>query len=148
MSEREIAEGIATLLGAGGVGITYNPAGGYTAGQTGVFMGIMPMEPDRVVVINVTPMSDDVGNPWGIVMVQVAMRGLPGNPLDVDDLAAGPYTVLQGLTGVWFGSVYARQIYRKGSSPMGQDEAERSIRADKYYIECDYPATPARPGWN
>jgi hypothetical protein len=135
-------------LGAAGIGVTYNASGEYTAGQTGVFFGIMPPEPDRVVVVNVTPMTDDPGNPWGLVMVQLAMRGLPGNPLDVDDLASAIKTPLHGLTGVWFGSVYARQVYRKSSAPMGQDEAQRSIRADKYYLDCDYQPTPALPGWN
>lgn len=143
---RDLMVGLATLISTAGIGVVFHADGSVPSdGETPIYFKIMPAAPDRVVVLNVIPLTDNISVPLGLVMVQVACRSLPNNPLDVDDLADSIFGVLQGLTDVWFGATHAVQAYRYTSIPMGQDEATRYERADTYHIDLDYPATVLRP---
>jgi hypothetical protein len=142
--ERDIVEGVAGLIVAAGIAV-FNPSGVYADTDTGIVFKVVPAKPDRVVILTAVPMTDDVSMPLGQVMLQVRTRGLPNNPLDVDDLASPIFDLLQGRTYDTFGGTTVVQYRRTTSIPNGQDAAERFEKIDQFYLDVDYPATALRP---
>lgn len=141
-----LATGLAALIAGAGLGITWNPAGTYTAGQTGILMKVMPPAPDRVVTITVVWAGDDITMPSSQPMVQIRGRGLPNQPLDVDELLDPIADLLHGATGLVFGGITVVQMNRRVIAPLGMDDAsKRWERADQYYLDVDVPPTANRP---
>lgn len=146
---RDLLTGLAQMINDSGIAV-YDPSGVYTAGQTGIIFKNVPTTPDRVVVLTAVPFTDLTMVPAGLVLVQVRTRGLPNNPLDVDDLGDAVFDLLQGLRDQTFGTVHIIQCLRKSSVPMGQDSSKRWERVDHMYTDLDFPATVNRPsgGWD
>jgi len=143
----DVLTGVAQLIASAGIA-TWNPAGTYTVSQTGILMKIMADGtgvPDRVVVLNLVPLTDEISNPLGRSMLQVAGRGLRNQPLDVDALMDPIFDLLHGRTGDMFGSVTVVQMFRTSSVPMGEDALTRSERADKFYLDIAAAPTALRP---
>ncbi len=140
----DLLNGIAAMSAAAGVG-TYSPAGMYTAVQTGIFMKIMPATPDRVIVLTAVNQGDNITDPFGQIMVQARFRGLPGQPLDVDELGDSFFDIFHGTTGLVFASMGAVQMNRKVSVPNGMDDLKRWERIDQYYLDVAFPPTVNRP---
>lgn len=145
MNTTTLSNGLAALLAASGLGLTWNPTGGYTAGQTGVTMKLMPTTPDRVVAITVVWAGDDITMPSSQPMVQIRGRGLPNNPLDVDELLDSIADVLHGATRLTFSGITVVQMNRRVVVPMGMDDSKRWERIDQYYLDVDVPPTTNRP---
>jgi hypothetical protein len=141
---RDILQGFAELLMSAGVAV-YSTTTPYQPSDTAIAFGIMPSTPDRVVVLNFVPLTDDPSTPMGLVMVQVAGRGIPNNPLDTNDLMDEVFQTLHGRTNLTFGATHVLQVNRHTSVPMGHDENTRSERADGYYLDVDYEPTNLRP---
>lgn len=150
---RDLLTGYAALIATAGIGV-WNPSGVYRTTDTGIYVKTMPdgdTIPDRCVVLNVIPLTDDVSIPAARVLIQVAGRGARGNPFDVDDLLDPIFDLFQGRTGDTFGTTRVIQLFRNGSVPMGQDTQARWTRADKYFADIDVAATTLRPDggfWN
>jgi hypothetical protein len=136
--------GVAELIDAAGLA-TFKPSEVYADTDTGIVFKVVPAKPDRVVILTAVPMSDDISMPLGQVMLQVRTRGLPNDPLDVDDLGDSIFDLLQGRTGDVFGDTTVIQMRRTTSIPNGQDAAERFERVDQLYLDIDYPPTALRP---
>jgi hypothetical protein len=144
---RNVMVGIAGLLNAAGVG-KFIPSGVYATTDTGIIFKIMPDGtgvPDRVIVLNAFVLTADVSMPADRVLLQVALRGVRNNPLDVDDLGDAVFDVLHGATYKQFGTASAAQILFSTSVPMGEDALTRSTRADRYFIDLDATPTNLRP---
>ena len=145
-TDTDIVTGTASYLASANIGVTYRPDGSsYLPTETGVFFGIMPETPDRVIVLNWVPGTDNISEASGDGLLQIAMRGLPNNSTDVLDLASDIRTVLHGVTGLTFNSCFLAQAYRQSSVPMGQDDSVRLVRADHYFYQIDYPASSLTP---
>lgn len=142
---KELLTGIAELLAGAGLGLSWNPAGVYAAGQTGIFMMVMPATPNRVVTLALVSNSDDVTMPLGQKMLQVRGRGLPNDPLDVGELLDPIFDVLHNRPTFTIGGQTVIQMNRQVSAPMGQDDARRFERADQYYLDVDAAPTANRP---
>jgi hypothetical protein len=140
----DLLVGIAQMIADSSIA-DYNATGIYTATQTGIVFKVLPPSPDRAVILTAVPMTDMATIPLGLMMVQVRTRGLPNQPLDVDDLGDAIFDLLHGVTDKSFGSCHAVQILRKSSIPMGQDPAKRWERVDHFYIDLDMPPSVARP---
>ena len=141
----DLLTGIATMIAAGGLGVTYNAAGTYTAAQTGLLMKVMPATPDRVVTLTAVNQGDSITMPAGQVMVQVRGRGNPGQPVDVDDLLDSIFLILHGTKNLVFGGVTVIQMNRRVSVPMGMDDSKRWERVDQYYLDVSTPPSALRP---
>lgn len=135
----DILTGVAGMITTAGLG-TYNPAGTYTATQTGIYFNTVPDTPDRLVTLTFVAQQDDPSLPYGRGMVQVRVRGNPADPMDTETLTDQIFAVLHGATNVQFGSTNVTQILRRVSVPMGQDPAKRWTRTDQFYL--DYTVTP------
>lgn len=149
---RDLLTGFAALIATAGLGV-WNPDGVYALTDTGIFLKTMPDGagiPDRVIVLNVIPLTDQVVAPDGLIMLQVACRGLRNNPLDVDDVADPIFDLIQNATYLTFGETTVVQVRRTSSVPMGQDANVRWERADKYYLDYSQHPTNLRPsgGWD
>lgn len=141
---RDLLTGIAQMIGTSGIGV-YNPSGVYAATDTGIIFKNMPAKPDRAIVLTAVPLTDMTMIPVGKMLVQVRTRGLPNNPLDVDDLGDAVFDLLHGVTNTTMGSTHIIQCLRNSSVPMGVDGNQRWERVDHFYIDMDYPGTPLRP---
>lgn len=143
----DILTGIAQLIAGAGIAV-WNPNGAYQLTDTGILMKIMADGagvPDRVVVLNLVPLTDEISNPLGRSMLQVAGRGLRNQPLDVDALLDPIFDLLHGRKGDVFGSVTVVQMFRTSSVPMGEDALVRQERSDKYYLDVAAAPTTNRP---
>jgi hypothetical protein len=141
--QNDLLDGIAQLIVGAGIA-TYNTAGVYTTGQTGItFKAVGPI-PDRIVVLTAYVVSDSPTLPLSRLGVQVRVRGTT-DPRDVDELGDAIFGILHGLVHVQFNTVHADQILRQSSITLGQDSAKRWERADAYYIDLDVPPTINRP---
>lgn len=140
----DVLAGYATLLANAGLGV-FNPTGVYTATQLGIFFKIMPDAPDRCIVLNIVPLSDEVNIPLGRVILQIAARGARNNPLDVDRILDPIFDFMQNRTNDIFGTTTVVQCLRMGAVPMGQDALVRTERADKYDVDLSLAPTVLRP---
>ena len=141
---RDLLNGVASLIVAGVPGTSFNLAA--VTQPSGIVLKTMPDSPDRVIVLNWIPMTDNITLPFGSGILQIATRGIRNNPLDVDDLADQIVDVLHGLKDVYLGTVHITQCNRSGGAiPMGQDALVRNERVDKFYIDLDVPPTALRP---
>lgn len=147
---RDLAVGFATTIAGSGIGVYRSDGSAYTAAETAIVFKDMPQAPDRVICLTPVPLTDETVLPQGLVLVQVKMRGLPGNALDVDDLGDAVFDLMQGATNLVFGSTQVIQILRNSSVPMGVDDSRRWLRTDHFYADLGYPTTAKRPegGWD
>jgi hypothetical protein len=142
---KDILEGVATLLAGAGLGLSWNPLGVYTAGQTGIFMMTMPPTPDRCVTLALVDTDDNPTMPLGSKMLQVRGRGAANDPLDVGELLDPIFDTLHARENLTVGGQTIIQILRRVSAPMGADDQYRWERADQYYLDVDAAPTALRP---
>lgn len=141
---RDLLSGFAGMINDSNIGV-YKATGVYAANETGIVFKNMPSTPHRVIVLTAVPLTDMTMIPVGKMLVQVRTRGLPNNPLDVDDLGDAIFDLMHGVTNVTMGSTHIIQCLRNSSVPMGVDSSQRWERVDHFYIDMDYPGTPNRP---
>ena len=115
----DLLNGHANLIAAAGLGV-FNPSGVYAPSDLAIYLKIMPDAPDRCIVLNWIPLTDEVNLPEG--------TGL-----------------LQNKTGYTLGSTTVDQCLRVGAVPMGQDSLVRFERADKYSLMVAQTPTSLRP---
>jgi hypothetical protein len=142
---KELLEGFATLLAGAGLGLTWNPSGVYTSGQTGIFLKLLPQAPDRCVALFLVDTSDNPSMPLGSKMLQVRGRGARNNPIDVDEILDPIFDTLHGRTNLTIGGQTVIQIERRVSTTDGIDDLIRAERVDQYYMDVDAAPTALRP---
>ena len=148
-STRDLLTGLAETIAGSGIA-TYRPSGTYLPTETAIVVGASPQSPDRVIMMMCVPMTDATMIPMGKWMVQFYFRGLPNNPLDVEDLGDAVFDLMHGATSMVMGSVNIIQCLRQGCVGNGQDASKRWTRIDRYMIDLDTAPTVNRPdmGWD
>jgi 5-carboxymethyl-2-hydroxymuconate isomerase len=141
--QNDLLDGIAQMIANAGIA-SYDTAGEYSAGDTGIFFKIVNPTPDRIVTLTAYQVSDDPTMPQSRFGVQVRVRG-GQDPRDVDELGDSIFALLHGLINTQFNSVFAEQVLRQSSITLGQDTAKRWERADAFYIDVATPPTSNRP---
>lgn len=116
---------LAERLHAAGVA-TWNPAGVYTPGQTGITLAVMPTAPDRAVVLTVYERDEhtDPALTDERVRVQVRVRTAKGRPDGADTLAEAVHAVLRAHHVTWSGVLITR-VHRVSYLPLGLDSNGR-----------------------
>ncbi|MFT8442189.1 MAG: minor capsid protein [Bifidobacterium aquikefiri] len=136
--------GIARLLDLKQVGV-YRSDAPYVASDTAIIMKTMPDSPDRCIVLNYLPMLAIPDQAHNSGLLQVACRGMPGIPLDSDNLADACDQWLDGLTQYQLGEdCTLNQCYMRNGVNLGQDEVERWITTIQYNVDVDTPQTALR----
>ncbi len=148
-STRDVLVGLAQMLADTGIAV-FNHSGAYQVTDTAVVFKSAPSSPDRVITLTCVPLNDQVITPLSQWLIQAYVRGRPGDPMDVEDLADAVWDLWQGATGIQLGSAYAIQIRRQGSIGNGQDDSLRWTRIDRYILDLDTAPTTNRPamGWD
>jgi len=143
----DLLTGLAQYLADAGIGVTYRTSTPYLATETGVFFGLYPTSPDRCVGLNPYAPTDEPKVALSHIRVEVALRGIPNDSLDVHDLGDAVFYVLQGAEDMTFGTAHVVQVLRVpgSSNPGGVDANKRSMRSDSYSLDVDTPLTPGRP---
>lgn len=149
-STRDLFEGLASTIAGSGIGTYRSDGSAYLPGETAIVFHDTPASPDRVIMCMVVPLTDEAVIPTGKWLVQFLFRGLPGQPLDTEDLGDAVFDLMQGATDMVLGSVSVSQILRNGSVTNGQDPLRRWTRIDRYFVDLDLAATANRPdgGWD
>jgi hypothetical protein len=140
----DILSGYANVIATAGLG-TFSPSGVYQTTDLAIYFKVMPDTPDRCIVLNWIPLTDEVNIPLGRGMLQIAARGARNNPIDVDNILDPVFDLLQNRLGDSFGTTTIVQCLRLGSVPMGQDSLVRYERADKYDVDYAPAPTTLRP---
>jgi hypothetical protein len=133
--------GLAEYAAANGGG-TWNPAGIYTSGQTGIMIAASPPEPDKVVIL--TPYGplgqwDDGDVLQGL---QIRYRGARNDPTSTYDLRDTWRDLLDGIGGdglVEIGGVLVSQIFAKPGTSLGFDGNVRLEWSDNFHIQAARP---------
>lgn len=126
----DLTEGLADLLVDGALA-TYRPDGPYAAGETGVYLGVMPPEPDRAIAINAYPVEDNEHSD-AITGVQFRLRA--GRDVrQVDALADGLFSLLHNRQGYWVRGIYVALTWRQSQAWIGQDTQGRMEITANYY---------------
>ena len=141
----DLLTGLAGLLAGAGIGVTYRPSTPYLATETGVVFGLYPTSPDRCVAMTAYVATDEPKVALSKIRVELALRGVPNDSLDVHDLGDAIFTVLQGAEDLTFGTAHVVQALRVISASGGVDANKRSMRSDSYSLDVDVPITPGRP---
>lgn len=132
MKDSELIVTLASILATRAVGV-WRPSGpAYNATEVGIWYGPIGTAPDRAIGLTryggtglLT--NDDVRGPR---LVQVRVRGLPGNPASADDLADavdavfGRMPLTQGLSSEW----------ASGPLPLGADGSRRTELTLNYLV--------------
>lgn len=126
--------GVAEYLAAGGVG-TWNPSGTYAAGQTGIFLAVVPVAPDRSITLTEYGPLDQDGIGDVTQGLQIRCRGTK-DPRVVMGIRDGIRDVLDGLAHIDLGGVTVSQIFHLSGVALGQDSGDRHERSDNYAIQA------------
>jgi len=141
----DLLKGLAGFLAGAGIGVTYRATTPYAAGETGVFFGLYPTSPDRCIAMTAYVGTDEPKVALSHIRVELALRGIANDSLDVGDLGDAIFNVLQGAEDLTFGTAHVVQALRKISAGGGVDASKRSMRSDSYELDLDVPITPGRP---
>ena len=137
----DFLEGLAVYLAAGGLGATYNTSGVYTVLQTGIKLGDLPQEPDRLIALTAYGVSDSPTLSDSVVGAQVVCRWSGEDPRPVDDLADAIFNLVHGMRNVTLPTgVVVVQCYRNSQSSLGQDVNHRWMNVANYYATVHRPS--------
>jgi hypothetical protein len=143
MSEfmNSLLTGCAELLAAADIGI-WKPSGVYEADDTGIVLGTIPQQPDRIVALMTYGVADDPVFADSIVGLQVRCRWGGQDPRLVEDLADVIFSLLHSSTHVTLSTgVRVVQCQRQsGPVSLGQDQSQRWSNSSNYYLWVWRPA--------
>jgi hypothetical protein len=126
-----LLDGIGGLLQEAAVGV-YSPDTVIGAGQTGIFRGVVPDEPDRAIGITAYPVEDtDLTD--AITGVQFRMRA-GRDPNAIDDLADAVFTAFHNRQHYDCGGIHVALSWRQSQAWIGQDAHGRMELTANYYL--------------
>lgn len=131
--------GIAQLLATNHVA-QYSATGAYNAGDTAITIQKLPADPDNAIALTTYPVSDDPTLSDSVIGLQVKTRTAGADPRPTNTLAGLAYNALHGLQAVLPSGVTVVLCTRQSGSALGQDDRDRSIRVDNYYLQVWRPA--------
>lgn len=143
--ESDLLRGIAQHLETSAVGTYRSDGTAYTAGETAIVFGDLPTSPDRCVALNLYSAGDHGTQNLSATRLNVKVRGLPNQALDVGDLGTAVFEALQGLTNATFAAAHLLQLGRVSSLPFEIDASRRHVRSDNYAADVNTPSTSGRP---
>ena len=141
----DLLTGLAGFLAAAGIGVTYRTSTPYLATETGVVFGLYPTSPDRCIAMTAYAATDEPKVALSKIRVELALRGVVNDSLDVDELGDSFFNLLHGIEHVQFGTAHVNQMLRVSSIQLGADTAKRNERSDNYELDVDVPVTSGRP---
>ena len=140
--QTNLLTGLAVYLAAGGLGATWNTSGAYTALQTGIVLGNIPQDPDRIITLTAYGVSDSPNLSDSTLGVQIRCRWGGADPRPVDDLSDAIFNLLHGKTALVLSTaITIVQCLRQSQATLGQDSNARWSNVSNYYMSCWRPST-------
>lgn len=127
----DLLTGIAGLLATEGVGV-YVPDGVLPAEGTGIVLGRVPEEPDRIVGLTPYPVADD-DTTDAITAVQARLRA-GVDPSGLVQLGNQLFTVLHHREHYDVAGVHVEVSWRQSQAWIGQDAHGRMELTANYYF--------------
>lgn len=140
----DLLAGMAQDIAAAGIGTYRSDGSVYLLDETGVVFKNLPESPDRCIVLTAYGSTDEAKSNLNSINVQIWMRGLPRQPLDVDHLGDDIFNLFQGVESRWYGTAFAVQILRKSTIQLGTDANQRWERSDNYVVDTNVPVMAGR----
>lgn len=130
-----LGEGAALLLAADcdpALGVAWDPEAGYTDGQVGIWLAVIPTRPDRMISLSPRQVTADPTLAESLYGLQVRVRGTR-DPRVVWALRDGIRDVLLGRWPTVLPSgLQVRTVDFAGGTSLGQDDANRFQWSDNY----------------
>lgn len=141
----QLLSGFAEHLATSGIGTWHQDGSPYGSTDTGIVIGAMPAQPERVILLNAYPMGESLSTATVAVGLQVRTRA-GTDPRQVWDLDDTIWEQLHGATQLNLGEVTVIQVYRTSSASLGQgrDGQNRWERTSNYHVDALRP-TSERP---
>jgi len=132
----DLAEGVASVLDAAGVGTYREDGSAYLSDEIAVTLKELPPNPDQAIAITVYHEEDSPNSrdPREAKNVQLRFRGTADDVASVDDVAQAAFVALHGQHHTMFGLVPIARCVRLYIAPLGADENGRHERTDNYRI--------------
>jgi len=123
--------GLGVELERAGLGV-FATSGVYPADAWGLFLGLLPDQPDRAIAMNTYPVEDtDLTN----VVTGVQFRFRAGrDPREVEDASDAVYDLLHMREHYTLGGVPVNLSWRQSGAWMGQDANRRVERVENFYL--------------
>lgn len=126
----DLVEGLADLVTGEALAV-YRPAAAYDPQETGIYLGVMPPEPDRAIAINAYPVEDsDLTD--AITGVQFRLRA-GFDVRQVDALGDSLFALLHNRRAYRVRGIYVALSWRQSQAWIGQDTHGRMELAANYY---------------
>jgi len=139
--QTDLLTGVAVLLQNAGIG-TWNTTGVYSGGQTGIVLGNVPQNPDRIITLTAYQVSDAPALSDSVLGIQVRCRWGGQDKRNVDDLADDIFKLLHGKTALSLSTgVTIVQCLRQSAASLGQDSNNRWSVVQNFYADVHYPST-------
>ena len=129
--DADLLEGVAELLADEGIGV-YDPDDVLPDGATGIVLGKMPDEPDRVIGLTPYPVSDDDSTD-AVTGIQARLRA-GTNPLEAIQLANDLFNALHNRRELRARGVLVEISWRQSQAWIGQDTRGRMEITANYYF--------------
>lgn len=137
---RDFLTGVAELLDGAGVGV-WSPSAPVPDGATAITIKRQGDQPDRCVTLTPYVPRATEGRDLTVLGVQAICRGLPGDPLDVDDLADAVYNALHELTDEQIGYASVGISWRASHGHLDVDANGRYRTTSNFYFATSQPAS-------
>ncbi|GGJ82066.1 hypothetical protein GCM10011583_12020 [Streptomyces camponoticapitis] len=127
----DLVEGFADLLVDGALA-AYRPDGPpYGPAETGIYLGVMPPDPDRAIAVNAYPVEDDDSTD-AVTGLQFRLRA--GRDVrQVDALADELFDLLHNRRDYRARGIYVAITWRQSQAWIGQDTHGRMEITANYY---------------
>jgi len=137
---REFLEGVASILDDAGVGV-YSPDAALDPGDTAITIRRQGDSPDRCVTLTPYVPRITEGRDTLVLGVQVICRGVPRDPLDVDDIADEVYNALHELSDARIGDAFVGISWRASHGHLDVDANGRYRTTSNFYFATSQPAS-------
>jgi hypothetical protein len=127
-----ITAGLAQFLADLGHG-SWNPAGVYSTGQTGIYVDAVPEDRDAVITLTAYPVAEPVSED-SMLGVQIRTRLAGADPRPVRDLDDQIMADLHGRHSFPLGVVWIADCLWQSGTSLGQDASKRWSWSSNYYL--------------
>jgi len=138
----DVGEGFAQLLAAGVSGLAWQTSGTYATNVTGIYIAVVPPNPDRIVTLTVYGLGDDATYADSSAGLQVRTRSAGQDPRDAYTLDDAIADVLLGRYPLTLpNGIHVQTLMRTSSTPLGEDDNQRWEHSSNYGLELYRPGT-------
>ncbi|WP_313816347.1 minor capsid protein [Citricoccus sp.] len=116
---------------------TYRPAGGYVAGEVGLYFDQLATAPDRGIALSMYGVDDNTGTTDSTIGVQARIRGRRNNRADVKDIADALFEDLHDAVHYQLGGTPVVRSWQQSTTSLPPDGNNRQEATVNYYFQIN-----------